>query len=412
MNILVVNWTWYPSGGDWTYVDFITKLYQEKGHHIVPFSMTDSRNYPTIYDKYFINKIDYKQLNRSNIIEGVNVIAKSIYSTEAKNNLKKLLSEVKIDFAHINVIHHYITPVILKVLKEHNIPIIWTLHEYTPICPESTFISHGKVCERCYGGKFYNCITHKCKKGSIAASTVAALENYVNGYLNYYKYVDHYICPSNFSYNKFKQFNFFEDKLTPLYHGYDYSEIEKVKSGNEIKSVNERYIIFVGRLEKIKGIATVLKAMVNNPDLHLKIVGTGTQEQELKTFAAQNSLKHVEFTGKKSKIETLDLINGAEFLICPSEWYEVLGFTAVEAMALQKPVIGSKMGAITEMVIDGETGYLFDPGNAEQLSEKIKSLYNKPDLIKQMGINAEKHIRKLINTERHYEGLKKLVPAL
>lgn len=135
MNILVANWSWYPSGGDWTYVESVVKLYEQKGHTVIPFSMKDDRNFPTPYSDYFIENIDYKKINKRSISAGIKVVAKSIYSTEAQKNLERLLSAIKIDFAHINVIHHYITPTILKILKVRNIPIIWTLHEYTPICP-------------------------------------------------------------------------------------------------------------------------------------------------------------------------------------------------------------------------------------------------------------------------------------
>jgi glycosyltransferase involved in cell wall biosynthesis len=410
MNILVVNWTWYPSGGDWTYVENVTNLYKHKGHNVIPFSMKDDRNFPTPYADYFIENIDYKKVNRRSLSAGVKVVTNSIYSVEAQRNLERLLNDVKIDFAHINVIHHHITPAILKVLKEKNIPIIWTLHEYIPICPEGTFISHGQICERCFGGAFYNCITHSCKKNSYLASTVAALENYVHQYLNYYQYVDHYVCPSVFVYEKFKQFNFFKDKLVQLYHGYDYAEIEDARSAG--KSTDEKYMVFVGRLEKIKGAHTVLKAMQNCPDIQLKIVGEGTQEAELKEFKDIHQLNNVTFLGKKSKQETLQLINGSAFLICASEWYEVLGFTVVEAMALGKPVIGSAIGAIPEMVINNKTGLLFEPGNYTQLSALINQLYASNESIQQMGNNAYQHITQLINTEKHFKGLQKLIPSL
>ncbi len=410
MNILVVNWTWYPSGGDWTYVENICKIYQQKGHQVVSFSMKDDRNFPSAYADYFIENIDYKKVDKRSITAGIKVVSKSIYSSEAQKNLEKLLADVKIDFAHINVIHHYITPTILKILKEKKIPIIWTLHEYTPICPESTFISHGQICEKCFGGKFYNCVTHSCKKGSYLASTVAALENYVHQYLNYYAYVDYYVCPSVFLYEKFKSFNFFKEKLVQLYHGYDYLEIEAAKSVSNPD--REKYIVFVGRLEKIKGAHTVLKAMKSCPDIQLKIIGTGTQENELKDFKAEHQLNHVEFMGKKSKQETLQIIYNAEFLICASEWYEVLGFTVVEAMALGKPVIGSAIGAIPEMVIENYTGILFEPSNANQLAAAIKLLYSNEDSIVAMGKNALQHIHQLINNEKHFEGLQKLIVGL
>jgi glycosyltransferase involved in cell wall biosynthesis len=400
MNILVVNWTWYPSGGDWTYVESVVNLYEQQGHHVVPFSMQDDRNYPSEYSDYFIKNIDYKKINKRSLTAGIKVVANSIYSFEAQQNLERLLTNTKIDFAHINVIHHYITPTILKILKEKNIPIIWTLHEYTPICPESTFISHDEICERCFGGAFYNCVTHSCKKGSYLASTVAALENYVHKYLNYYAYVDHYVCPSVFLYEKFKAFNFFHDKLVQIYHGYDYAEIEAAMSAPKL--TGEKYIVFAGRLEKIKGAHTVLKAMQACPDIQLKIIGNGTQEEALKEFKDSHQLNNVTFLGKQNKQQTLQLINGAEFLI----------FTVVEAMALGRPVIGSRIGAIPEMVIDDETGLLFEPGNDVQLAGLIKLLYADADKITRMGKNAQLHINQLINTQKHFEGLQKLIPGL
>lgn len=410
MNILVVNWTWYPSGGDWTYVENVVDLYRKHGHTVIPFSMKDERNFPSEYSEYFIENIDYKKINKRSITAGVKVVAKSIYSVEAQQNLERLLNDVKIDFVHINVIHHYITPTILKIIKKRNIPLIWTLHEYTPICPESTFISHGQICERCYGGAFYNCITHTCKKGSVAASTVAALENYVHQYLNYYSYVDFYVCPSVFLYKKFKQFNFFSDKLVQLYHGYNYSDINLALQSPV--DTNEKYIVFVGRLEKIKGAHTVLKAMQSCPHIALKIVGTGTQEAELKEFALQNNLTNITFEGKKNRADTLQLIRNSVFLICASEWYEVLGFTVVEAMALGKPVIGSDIGAIPEMVINNFSGMLFEPGNYVQLANLISQLYAAPVLAAKMGENALQHITTLIDSDKHYAGLKNLVPGL
>lgn len=410
MNILVVNWTWYPSGGDWTYVENTTKLYEEKGHKVIPFSMKDDRNFASEYSSYFISNIDYKKLNKRSLASGVKAMTKSICSLEAKRNLEKLLSEVVIDFAHINVIHHYITPVILKVLNSRRIPIIWTLHEYTPLCPESTFVQHGKLCERCIGGAFYNCITHACKKGSYLASTVAALENYVHKYLNYYAYVDYYICPSKFMYEKFKLFGFFNEKLIHLYHGYNYEELEEVKLEEQFTA--DKYIVFVGRLEKIKGVHTLLNAMKRCPEISLLIVGSGTQEAELRALKNIESLSNVTFVGKKNRKETLNIINQAAFLVCTSEWYEVLGFTVVEAMALSKPVIGANIGAIPEMVINEYTGLLFEPGNAEDLSQKMSNLFERPDLILQMGNKARSHIIELINNQKHYEGLRNLIHNL
>lgn len=407
MNILIANWTWYPSGGDWTYIENMCSLYEERGHRVIPFSMNDDRNIQTEYSEYFIENINYKELNKNrNLNTALNVLKKSIYSTEASKNLEKLLQKVKIDLAHINLIHHFITPAILKVLKNHGIPIIWTLHDYTILCPESTFMSGDQVCEKCKGGKFYECAVNQCKKGSFMASSMAALENYVHKYLNYYSYTDHYICPSVFLYEKYKSYGFFPEKLIQIYHSYSF-----IPPVSEESQGQARYIIYVGRLEKIKGIYTLLEAMKNNPYIRLKIVGDGAEEKKLHNFKSEHSLNNVEFLGKKLKKDILNLIRRAEFLVCPSQCYEILSFSIIEAMLMGKPVIGANIGGIPETVIHNKTGLLFESGNSAELAEKISSLYNSNEL-NTMGEQAKKHINKIIDPQRHFEALKKIIPQL
>jgi glycosyltransferase involved in cell wall biosynthesis len=408
MNILIANWAWYPSGGDWTYIETVSEIYEELGHHVVPFSMKDERNVPTKYSDYFIENINYKELNKVRTFDSaVQVASKSVYSSEAVQKLRELLKAVKVDLAHLNLIHHYLTPAIIKVLKEHNIPIIWTLHDYTILCPQSTFISNDEVCERCRDENFYHCAVNRCKKRSFLASSLAAFENYFHRYLNYYKYVDYFICPSVFSHNKYRSFGFFPDKLRQIYHTY---KADSECLGN-YPNDNLRYIVYVGRLEKIKGVHTLLAAMQLNPNINLKIIGDGSEEVNLKTFASIGSLNNVEFLGKLSKAEVLTAIKGCDFLVCPSEWYEVLGLTIFEAMLMGKPVLGSDIGAIPESVINWQTGLLFKPGNAADLSEKINMLYNSSQL-SIMGENARIHIKSLSDRRRHIAELQKLIPGL
>lgn len=418
MNILLVNWTWFPSGGDWTYIENISKLYQENGHNVIPFSMDDERNLPSDYSDYFIKNINYRDLHKSKkLTKGFEVLAKSIYSVEAKKNLERLLNTVQIDLVHLNLIHHYITPSILSVLKKRKIKTIWTLHDYTAICPESVFISNGKICEKCIGGRFYNCVINKCKKQSYLASSVAALESYFYKFNDYYSHVEYFICPSRFSYFKHQQHAFFPEKLKHIYHGYHIETVlSNVKEVDKAAEVNaetvQKYIVFVGRLEKIKGVSTLLEAMRGNPNIPLKIIGDGESETELLTYKQAHNLTNVEFMGKKNKQEVLELVRKSQFLICPSEWYEVLGFTIVEAMLMEKPVIGANIGAIPETVLHEQTGMLFEAGNAGELAQRIANLYEDVEKIKKLGIQAKAHAENLFCPQKHFEGLKELVPEL
>src|ERR1700687_3114677 len=145
MNILIANWSWYPTGGDWTYIKSICEVYEAKAHHIVPFSMKNEKNFPTEYDKYFLNGIDYKKLNKKKTIKsGIEVFVKSIYSFEAKRKLTILLRENKIDIAQLNNINNYQTPSIISVLHKHKIPIVWRVLDYKLICPNRALAVNDK----------------------------------------------------------------------------------------------------------------------------------------------------------------------------------------------------------------------------------------------------------------------------
>ncbi len=138
LNILIVNWTWFPSGGDWTYIENLCKFYESLGHTAIPFSMTNEKNLPNPFSEYFISNIDYRELNKNKtLLSGLKAVKNSIYSTQAKSNLKILLDRHHIDLVHLNNIHHYLTPAsIIPEIKKKNIPIIWTLHDYVILCPE------------------------------------------------------------------------------------------------------------------------------------------------------------------------------------------------------------------------------------------------------------------------------------
>jgi glycosyltransferase involved in cell wall biosynthesis len=272
-NILIANWTWYPSGGDWTYIDNVCRFYESRGHEIVPFSIKDDRNFKTPFEKYVVSNIDYKTLNRKkNPLTAVKVLKNSLYSAEAKRNIRSLLSEHKIDLVHLNNIHHYLTPgSIIPEIKRHNIPILWTVHDYVILCPNTTFISNDQVCERCKVGKYYNCVVHKCKKGSLLASSVAAMESYVNKWVDPYKYVDYFLCPSQFIADKFIQFGYDEKKIVRLYNPFDISSLESItQNGSE----GRKYIVYVGNILKVKGVFTLAEA-VRGLDIDLYIIGDG-----------------------------------------------------------------------------------------------------------------------------------------
>jgi glycosyltransferase involved in cell wall biosynthesis len=410
LNILMVNWVWFQVGGDWTYVDNVRKLYQGKGHNVIPFAMKSDKDFDSYgYDKYFVDFIDYKKLNANKSALGaIKALTKSIYSKQAKVNMEKLLTDTRIDIAHLHNINHYITPSILPVLKKHKVPVVWTLHDYTLICPENSFISHGSICEKCKGGKFIQCGINKCKKDSYLASSLAGLENYVHRYMHLFKHVDYFLCPSEFLYKKFYEFNFFRDKLRLTNLCFNFNR-EALAAQEKIDG--EKYILYVGRLEKIKGVTTLLKA-VSGLNIPLKIVGGGNLQAEIQAYINTNNLTNVQLLGHKTLPEVYNLVTNAEFTVCPSEWYENYPFSVIEAMSFKKAIVGARIGGIPELINDGKTGLLFESFNADDLREKIVKLWGDDNLKREFGENAFQFISNQVSYERHYGILKDIYSNL
>lgn len=392
----MANWTWYPSGGDWTYIESICKLYEKKGHHIIPFSVKNEKNFKTSYDKYFLEEVNYKQYyHKKPLLSGINTALKSIYSIEAKKKVSQLIYENKVDIAQLNSITNYHTPSIIPVLRKAKIPIVWRILDYRLICPNSTLFVDGKVCMKCINDKYYNCIINKCKKKSLLASSLLAIESYTYSIIPIYKQVDLFLFQSEFTRDMFVKFGYDIKKTHIIENPYDGSEIQpKFKGAN--------YILYFGRIEKEKGIYALLDSMKMLPDIQLKVVGNGNEYENCINYASSNNLNNVTFLGPKWNNELDPIIKDCEFVIVPSEWHEPSPYVALQSFSYGKPVIASKMGGLNDLIKENINGLFFNPGNAIDLSEKIKSLFYNKDLIEKMGMNAKEILNSKYSPERYY----------
>lgn len=397
MNILMANWTWYPSGGDWSYVDSVCKLYEAKGHTIIPFSMQDDRNFPTPYSDFFIKKIDYKAENKKkSLISGLRVLAQSVYSLEAKKNLAKLLDTVDVDLAQLNGgVNNYLTPSVIPVLKKRNIPVVWRILDYKLLCPNTTFVSNGEVCEACFKHKYYQCVLKKCKKGSALASLVAAAESYAYHVLPHYKQVDLFLFQSEFTRDQFVKFGYDKHRTRIIENPYESQTTVPSYSG-------KKYILYFGRIEMLKGIYTLLDAMKRLPEVELKVVGNGGEYENSVAYAVKNNLSNVQFLGPKWGNELTPVLRDCDFVVIPSEWYEPSPYVGLQSYAAGKPVVAAHIGGLKDMVQDQVTGLFFEPGNSGSLCQAITKLFGDHETIKKMGMAARKTVETKYSPEKYY----------
>jgi glycogen(starch) synthase len=166
-------------------------------------------------------------------------------------------------------------------------------------------------------------------------------------------------------------------------------------------------LLCLGRLVHQKGIDIALKALKNVvqhfPQARLVVVGDGTERVALQQQAEQLGIaRSVEFVGWIAPEQVPTIIGSATMLVMPSRW-EGLPNVALQAGMMARPVVGTGVGGLPEIVEHERTGFLVEPENAEALAEAIILLLKNPELAVQMGRAARARIQTEFSWERYVD---------
>lgn len=150
-----------------------------------------------------------------------------------------------------------------------------------------------------------------------------------------------------------------------------------------------KHVLYVGRLEPVKGLLVLLEAIANiralHPDLQVTIVGDGTSRPGIEAEAKRLQLTElISFVGYKTQAEVADLLAVTDLLVLPS-FAEGVPVVLMEAMASGKPVIASRVAGVQELVYDGVSGYTVSPGDVVSLANRIDHLVRDRSLAERMG---------------------------
>jgi len=403
MKILQINKYYFVKGGSEQYMLDVSSLLQNHGHQIIPFAMQHEKNVPTKYTKYFVENIEFKSEIKSSIFRMIKLGLKVIYSFEARNKLSRLIEEEDPDIAHIHKFNNSLTPSILYALKKRDIPVVQTLHDYRTVCPNYNLYDFNKfeICEDCKGHKYFNALRRRCHEigSSYLVGLNIAIESYLYHFLKTYENtIDLFIAPSKFLREKMIEFGVDKNKIVHIPNFIHYEKF--IPNYN-----NSDYILYFGRIEKHKGVKTIIEAMKYVRSTKLYVVGEGTYKDELEKYVKENRIKNVLFLGFITEMELKEVIRNSLFIVVPSEWYEPFGLVVLESNASGKPVIASRIGGLAELVEEDVNGLLFEPGNIEDLLDKVDNLLANRDTVVRMGINARKKIEEEYNEDEHYERL-------
>ena len=194
MKILLVNKFHYLKGGSETYYFALGRMLTNAGHKVIYFSMHDDNNLPCEQDHYFVDNVDYN--SSMNPLQIVRASTKLLYSLEARNKFEKLIENEHPDIIHLNIFQSQLTGSIVDVAFRHHIPMVYTAHDLKAVCPSYLMMNHGKICDACVNGNYWNCIKTSCMKDSKAKSLLAAMEAEVYRINKTYSKIDLIICPS------------------------------------------------------------------------------------------------------------------------------------------------------------------------------------------------------------------------
>jgi glycosyltransferase involved in cell wall biosynthesis len=400
MKVLACNKFYYIIGGADSYFLSLGRLLKQNGHEVIPFSIRDKRNCATSYEKFFIN--NYLNKDDRKIFWQIKAGLNSIYSLEAKRNLEKLLKIERPDVVHIQNIYHHISPSILPLIKKYNLPVIFRVADYKLICPNYSLFDGEKTCELCKKIKYYNCVVKRCFKGSLLYSLYFTLEAYLHKITKIFeKNIDAFIAPSLFLKNKLIEFGIDSKKIYVLHNFIQLDNCEP-------SFTSQNYFVYVGRLEKTKGVDILLKAIKKSELMQryeLKIIGEGKEKNRLTQYCIKNNIKNVKFYGYLFHEQIREIIKHSIMAVVPSVCYDVSPNVILESFAMGKPVIASRIGGIPEFIIDNKDGLLCNPGDTSDLKEKIEYLLAHPNEAVAMGKEGRNKVEDFFNPSRHLEGL-------
>jgi glycosyltransferase involved in cell wall biosynthesis len=399
MRILLVNTRHFYGGGDSTYTFNLAELLSSQGHEIAFFAMQDNRNLPDPNADLFVSTIDFRNLNQhKTLANGVKVLTRTIYSAEARRKFATLLDRFSPDIIHLQNFLRHITPSVLFEARQRGLPMVWTLHDYYLACPNSHFLIDrtGQICEACRGGHFYQAVFKRCKKDSLLASGMAAFEAYCIRWMRVLKEVDAFLTPSRFLKSKLLENGFDENWV---HHLPLFLPQKNFWEGEQ----NQGYLLFLGKLEAIKGIEVLIEAARRAKDVPLKIAGS--VGEPLASRLPEILPENATYVGLKHGQELADLTRNALTVVLPSICYENQPFSILEAFASGKPVIASDLGGMTELVAHRERGLLVEPGDPGPLADAMHWAVTNPSSMKVMGRNARQYALDNHSPETHYQAL-------
>jgi glycosyltransferase involved in cell wall biosynthesis len=372
MKILLAHNRYQHRGGEDTVYEQERDLLAANGHDVIEYLK------------------DNRELHGSSRLQ---MAADAVWSGGAFRELDALIERTRPDVVHVHNTLPQISPAIYYAASKQGVPVVQTLHNYRLLCANGLLMRESVVCEACVGKAIaWPAVRHACYRQSRAATIAVVASTVLHRSIGTFRrQVARYIAMCEFSRAKLLQAGVPHDRIVlkpnfalDRHAAYD---LRAPRSG----------AVFVGRLSAEKGIEVLINAWKDSP-VGLQLMGGGQLSEAL--HAAASPAVHVR--GFVSDPELANAMRSAQFLVLPSLVYEGFPMVIAEAFAAGLPIIASRLGAMAELVREGETGLHFNPADAADLAAKVRWAATHPEVMHQMSINARATYERYYTPQANY----------
>ncbi len=373
LRILIAHNAYQQWGGEDSVVEAESALLAAHGH---------------VVERYIRHNNDVGQLSLPQLA------MQALWSPRTLADLAQLKETFRPDVIHVHNTLPLLSPSVFWAAHRIGVPVVQTLHNFRWACPQAMFVREGKVCEDCLGRVPWRGVLRGCYRGSRAQTAVVAATLTLHKAMGTPRdKVDRFIALNEFCRTKMIEAGLPADRVVIKPNFVDVPD--------QPQWTQRAHGLYLGRLTSEKGVGHLMAAWPQvGAGRTLKVVGGGDLEAQVRATVG------VDYLGFKSAPEVAAILASVAYMVVPSVWYEGFPRTIVEAYAAGVPVLASRIGSLAEVVVDGETGLLFNPGDASDLAAKLRwaeahpadmlAMGRKARLLYEQRYSPEQNLRQLL----------------
>ena len=397
--LLVHNYYKIPGGED-TVVANEKKLLEDNGHEVVLYTRSNS------------------EIDRFSFFQKLMLPFRAIFNRKTYRDIKKIIREQHIDIVHVHNTLTLISPSVYYAALKCKVPVVQTIHNFRLICPAATLYRDGHICEECLNHGLHCAVKHKCYRNSRLQTRISVAILKRHRRRGIYKKIN-YICLTEFNKKMICDHSQIKPEQVFVKPNFTFQE-----EGIEIVPYEKRkrQFVFVGRLDKLKGIDLLFDAwaMMGDAAPELVVCGSGPMGEWCKEFIAEHNISisvhfvlgaisthnisNIQMLGQVDNITAKDIMAHSLALIFPTQVYEGFPMTMVEAFSVGTPVIAPQMGNAGDLIEEGENGWKYSQ-DTQSFLFKIETVLSKHNEGSDIDISTYQIYERKYMLDKNYDRL-------